>query len=187
MSSTRGVRCPVRKFDVVFAGIPPEFLSRYLGRTNLALADQSVSSGSKAAQMRLRFLALIHLCLLTSVAAEATATNMCFPASLPPVEPQDESSSGVDDALVADCLTLVRQRFAKLDYLFGRPLFTKQATWGEIVRIDLKVSGKPDYPERYSRIVCFHQTGLPVKMGFFDIPKSACKGESITILPPGVH
>ena len=137
--------------------------------------------------MRLTVLVLIHLCLLTSIAAEATAANMCFPASAPPVEPKDEASSDIDDVLVANCLALVRQRFAKLDYLFGRPLFTKQARWGDIVRIDLKVSGEPDHPERYSRIVCFRQPGLPVKMGFFDIPKSACKCQSIIIFPPGVH
>jgi hypothetical protein len=125
---------------------------------------------------------------LVSVGVKAGAANMCVPASMPPVESTSEASAIIDAHLVADCLSIVRQRFARLDYSFGQPVFTKEDRWGEIVRIDLAVSGTPANPDRYSRIVCFRQSGLPVKMGFFDMSKSACNEDrmGVTASPPSV-
>lgn len=121
------------------------------------------------------------LAALVGVGKSAEAMNMCVPGSMPPVEPNAEVAAVRDDRLVDECLTLVRQRFAKLDYSFGQPIFSKGEPWGEIVRIDLSVSGTPINTERYSRIVCFRQDGLPVKMGFFDMPKSACSKDRIGV------
>jgi hypothetical protein len=134
-------------------------------------------------QLPYRRLLLVAL-VLTGV--KASAANMCFPASMPPVEPMSEANAPADDRLVADCLNLVRRRLAKLDYSFGQPIFTKQDRWGDIIRIDLAVIGAIAHPERYSRIVCFRQPGLPMKMGFFDMPKSACSEDhwSIRGSPP---
>jgi hypothetical protein len=102
---------------------------------------------------------------------------------VPPMEVQDESPLAKDDALAAECWTLVKRfPFGGQNWSFREPVYSHSGRWGDVMRADFVFAYVAPPPT--GRLVCWRQDGAATAVADYDNPPKWEKFNKSLIVGP---